>query len=130
MLQINQFIDHDSRIVTAVGTAAFQNELTDGKEKLFFYQGSGRLKDGTEVEIIFYTDCSMEADEHAHKAVDSDGNDGWYITPVDLIKGLRDGTYMLAHVGLYGVQTERAKEAERVRREALAGNYGEEETPF
>ena len=129
MLQINQFIDHD-RIVTAVGTYQFQNELQSGWEKLYFYAGCGHLPDGTAVEIIFYTDCSMEADEHAHKAVDSDGNDGWYITPVDLIKGLRDGTYMLAHVGLYGVQTEMGKEAERVKREALAGNYGEEETPF
>ena len=130
MLQINQFKDHDRRIVTAVGTAAFQNELTDGRETLYFYQSQGRLQDGTEVEIIFYTDCQMDADDHAHKAVDSDENDGWYITPVGLVHGLQDGTYMLAHVGLYGVQTERAKEAERVKREAEAGYYGEETTPF
>lgn len=125
MLQINQFIDHD-RLITAVGMYRFQNEVTSGREKLYFYSGCGHLTDGTAVEIIFFTDCSMEADEHAHKIVDADGNDTWWVTPHDLIKGLSDGTYRLVRVELYGLQTELAKEQERMR---ATGDY-DDEVPF
>ena len=89
MLQINQFIDHDDRVVTAVG-----------------------------VTITLYTDCAPEADEHVHRVYDVDGNERWWITPVDIVRGLRDGSYTLTYCG-DGTQTERAKMYEQMKETAF-----------
>ena len=127
MLQINQFIDHDDRVVTVVGAAMFLNKWQDGDKSwssIYFYEADGQLQDGTAVTIMLYTDCSPEADEHAHRVYDVDGNERWWITPIDLVRGLRDGSYTLTYCG-DGTQTERAKMYEEMSKTAFDDDSAE-----
>ena len=118
---MNKFMDNEGRMVTIAGMAKFQNECKCGRHTAYFYVAHGKLDDGTEVEIVFHSECSPDADERVHGYTAFDDTE-YYVTPYDIVQGLKTGDFMLAYCG-DGTPTELAKEAERMR---ATGDYDDD----